>query len=220
MTLVEGSTFCISEPGGDIAHGQPHGLFVRDTRMLSRWTLAIDARTPKPLTVQQSEPYAATFIGHLPPRGGLASGSLLVLRRRYVGDGMREDITIRNTAPLPAACLVTLAAAADFADLYEVKLGQTRAGPSARAVAGTAAASAGLARIADHILQGGEPAEVREHLRALLPTSTRKASRSPLPGAFASPERQPHALQASLPLSHRSFERSPGRAANPKPAVT
>ena len=81
-----------------------------------------------------------------------------------------------------------------------------------------AAASAGLARIADHILQGGEPAEVREHLRALLPTSTRKAGRSPW--AFASPERQPHALQASLPLSHRSFERSPGRAANPKPAAT
>jgi glycogen debranching enzyme len=139
VTLVEGSTFCISEPGGDIAHGQPHGLFVRDTRVLSRWALAVDGRTPKPLTVQQPEPYAATFIGHLPPRGELASGSLLVLRRRYVGDGMREDITIRNTAPLPAACLVTLAAAADFADLFEVKRGQVRAWPSARTVAGTSA---------------------------------------------------------------------------------
>ena len=139
VTLVEGSTFCISEPGGDIAHGQPHGLFVRDMRVLSRWALAINGRTPKPLTVQQSEPYAATFVGHLPPRGGPAAGSLLVLRRRYVGDGMREDITIRNTVPHPAACLVTLAAAADFADLFEVKLGQTRAGPSARPVAGTSA---------------------------------------------------------------------------------
>ena len=139
VTLVEGSTFCISEPGGDIAQGQPHGLFVRDTRVLSRWALAIDGRTPKPLTVQQSEPYAATFIGHLPPRGGLASASLLALRRRYVGDGMREDITIRNTAPLPAACMVTLTAAADFADLFEVKRGQVRAGPSGRPGAGTSA---------------------------------------------------------------------------------
>jgi len=137
VTLVEGSTFCISEAGGDVAHGQPQGLFVRDMRVLSRWSLAIDGRTPKPLAVQQSEPYAATFIGHLPPRGELASGSLLVLRRRFVGDGMREDITIRNTAPLPAACTVTLAAAADFADLFEVKRGQAQAGPSARAVAGT-----------------------------------------------------------------------------------
>ena len=139
VTLVEGSAFCISEAGGDIGQGQPHGLFVRDTRVLSRWALTIDARTPKPLTVQQSEPYAATFIGHLPPRGGPGSSSLLVVRRRYVGDGMREDITIRNTAPLPAACMVTLAAAADFADLFEVKRGQARAGPSARAVDGTSA---------------------------------------------------------------------------------
>ena len=139
VTLVEGSTFCISEPGGDIAHGQPQGLFVRDMRVLSRWALAIGGRRPEPLTVQQSEPYAATFIGHLPPRGGLASGSLLVLRRRYVGEGMREDITIRNDAPLAAACMVSLAAAADFADLFEVKLGQVRARPSGRPVAGTSA---------------------------------------------------------------------------------
>ena len=139
VTLVEGSTFCISEPGGDIVQRRPHGLFVRDTRVLSRWALTIDGRTPKRLTVQRSEPYAATFISHLPPRGGLAPDSLLVIRRRYVGNGMREDITIRNTAPLPAACAVTLAAAADFADLFEVKRGQTRAEPSASAVAGASA---------------------------------------------------------------------------------
>jgi glycogen debranching enzyme len=135
MTLVEGSTFCISEPGGDIVQGPPHGLFVRDMRVLSRWALMIDGRTPKPLTAQQSEPYAATFIGYLPSHGELASNSLLIIRRRYIGNGMREDITIRNTAPLPAACAVTLAAAADFADLFEVKSGQTRGAPSISAVA-------------------------------------------------------------------------------------
>jgi len=41
-----------------------------------------------------------------------------------------------------------------------------------------AAASAGLAHIADHILLSGGPAEVREHLRPLLPASTRQASRT------------------------------------------
>ena len=135
MTLVEGSTFCICESGGDIAQGPPHGLFVRDTRVLSHWALTIDGWTPEPLTVQRSESYAATFIGHLPPRGGTASNTLLVIRRRYVGNGMREDITIRNTAPHPAACVVTLAAAADFADLFEVKSKRTQPGPSASAVA-------------------------------------------------------------------------------------
>jgi glycogen debranching enzyme len=136
VTLVEGSTFCISEPGGDIAQGKPHGLFVRDLRVLSQWALTIDGRAPEPLIVQRSEPYAAAFIGHLSPRSPLSRYNLLVVRRRYVGDGMREDIAILNTAPLPAACVVTLAAAADFADLFEVKGGRTRAGRCASAVAG------------------------------------------------------------------------------------
>ena len=97
-TLIEGSTFCISEPDGDILPGRPQGLFVRDTRVLSRWQLTVDGKEPQPLSVQHPEPYAATFLGRMAPRAGKADSTLLVVRRRYVGDGMREDITIRNTA--------------------------------------------------------------------------------------------------------------------------
>ena len=43
------------------------------------------------------------------------------MRRRYVGDGMREDITLRNTAARTVRCALELAADADFADLFEVK---------------------------------------------------------------------------------------------------
>ena len=39
VTLVEGSSFCISLPNGDIQPGYPHGLFVQDTRVLSCWSL-------------------------------------------------------------------------------------------------------------------------------------------------------------------------------------
>jgi hypothetical protein len=56
VILVEGSTFCISEPGGDIAPGQPHGLFVRDTRVLSHWELTVDGRRPEPLALQPPDP--------------------------------------------------------------------------------------------------------------------------------------------------------------------
>jgi hypothetical protein len=41
-TLMEGSTFCISEPGGDIRAGHTQGLFVRGIRVLSRWELIVD----------------------------------------------------------------------------------------------------------------------------------------------------------------------------------
>ena len=121
VTLIEGSTFCISEPGGDIVPDRSQGLFVRDTRMLSRWELTVDGIEPQPLSVQHAEPFAASFLGRMPPRAGKADSTLLVIRRRYVGDGMREDITLRNTSGRAKRFRLELTAEADFADLFEVK---------------------------------------------------------------------------------------------------
>jgi glycogen debranching enzyme len=134
ITLIEGSTFCISEPGGDILPDRQQGLFVRDTRMLSRWELTVDGVEPQPLTMHTSEPFAATFLGRMPPKAGRADSTMLVVRRRYVGDGMREDITLRNTSARPRRCVLELAAAADFADLFEVK-GRSKPRTSASVVA-------------------------------------------------------------------------------------
>jgi len=139
VTLIEGSTFCISELGGDILPDRSHGLFVRDTRMLSRWELRVDGIEPQPLSVQNAEPYAATFLARMPPRAGKADSTLLVLRRRYVGDGMREDITLRNTSSKSRRFQVALTAEADFADLFEVK-GRSRP----RTTASTGTADSGL----------------------------------------------------------------------------
>ena len=138
VTLIEGSAFCISEPGGDIAPGHPHGLFVQDTRVLSRWILTIDGRTAEPVTVQQADPYAAAFIGRLPPPPGApADAAMLLTRRRYIGDGMREDIAIRNTARQPAELAVMLTVGADFADLFEVKAGLARSAAARVTVTGS-----------------------------------------------------------------------------------
>jgi glycogen debranching enzyme len=136
VTLVEGSTFCISQPSGDILPGQPQGLFVQDTRVLSAWSLTVDGRPAEPLAVHQVDPYAAEFIGRLtPPPGTPSDATLLVVRQRYVGEGMREDIAIRNTASLPAALTVMLTAAADFTDLFEVKAGLAHPSAAARVAA-------------------------------------------------------------------------------------
>ena len=60
------------------------------------------------------------------PPAGLADSTLLVVRRRYVGDGMREDVTIQQHRLAARHLRVTLAADADFADLFEVKDGRAR----------------------------------------------------------------------------------------------
>ncbi|WP_336715649.1 amylo-alpha-1,6-glucosidase [Arthrobacter sp. USHLN218] len=121
VTLVEGSSFCISSANGDINPELPHGVFHQDTRILSRWDLTVNGNPLEPLTAQNKEPFRALFAGRVPRSDGYADSPLIVERLREVGAGILEEITIRNYSMLPADCVVRLAVEADFADLFEVK---------------------------------------------------------------------------------------------------
>jgi hypothetical protein len=83
-----------------------------------------------------------------------------------------------------------------------------------------AAASAGLAHIADHILLSGGPEEVREHLRPLLPVSTRQASRTAW-GLRVSRSTTPcsESLQAAYTPLLRGFTRIGGQPQARRDAV-
>jgi len=121
VTLVEGSSFCVSSDNGDIAPGGAGGLFVNDTRVLSRWELRVDGRPVDPLTAIPEEPYSCVFVGRAGIRPGHLEPTLIVERHRFVGRGMREDIVLRNFGAEPAGVDVTLLVDADFADLFQVK---------------------------------------------------------------------------------------------------
>ncbi len=128
VTLVEGSAFLICAPSGDLTPESPEGFFFRDSRFLSRWILEVNGERPEVLATDCPEPYAATFVSRTRPRAGRVDSNLMVLRRRYVGRGMREDVLVRNFSEEPAYCAVRMVYGADFADLFAVK--------EARAVAG------------------------------------------------------------------------------------
>lgn len=120
-TLVEGTTFCISDGMGDIHGGTVQGLFVLDTRVLSRLHLRVDGHAPEPLDTQGSEPYARTFIGRRRPRGGAAESRVLVVRDRELEGGMWERVSLRNVSDEDITAHVELQVDADFADLFAVK---------------------------------------------------------------------------------------------------
>ena len=126
VTLVEGATFCICARNGDIKPGAEQGLFFRDTRFLSCFQLTIDGLELDPLGAQCPAPYAGTFITRQPPRSGTADSTLLVVRHRYVGNGMREDIVVRNLGRETAGVILSLEIDADLAGLFEVKEGRAR----------------------------------------------------------------------------------------------
>ena len=126
VTLVEGATFCICARSGDIRAGAEQGLFFRDTRFLSRFQLTVDGLELEALGAQCPAPYAGTFINRRPPRAGTADSTLLVVRHRYVGNGMREDIVVHNLGRETAGVLLLLEVDSDFAGLFEVKEGRAR----------------------------------------------------------------------------------------------
>ncbi|MDO8107850.1 glycogen debranching N-terminal domain-containing protein [Isoptericola sp. b441] len=128
VTLVDGTTFCLSDAAGDIAPGTAAGLYVRDTRILSSWALEVDGHRIQPLAVLPGQDgFSAVHVARTPPPPGRADSPLLVLVDRRVGEGMCVQVTVRNLAARPTTCTVRVRVDADFADLFEVKEGVTRA---------------------------------------------------------------------------------------------
>ena len=124
VSLVEGRCFCVSEPSGDIGAAGGHGLVVKDTRFLDHLELHVDGEPLESLTVEHTGPHAATFVTRRRPRPGLADSTLLVVRRRYVGNGMVEDVTLENLSAGAVTVTLTLTASTDFAGLFDVKEGR------------------------------------------------------------------------------------------------
>ena len=124
VTLVEGSSFCISLQNGDIFAHHPHGVFHRDTRILSRWCLTVNGQELEPLGAWTPSPFRATYTCRAVRADGRADSPLTVVRKRELGAGILEDITIRNYSRQPSACEIKISVDADFADLFEVKDGR------------------------------------------------------------------------------------------------
>jgi glycogen debranching enzyme len=124
VSVLEGNTFVVSGRNGDIdgTPSEPHGLFHRDTRFLSRLRLTIEGKPLQPLSTDDLEYFDAQFF--LVPGSGsvYTDATLSVQRRRVVGDGgFYEELTVMNHAPEPVQIEVRVEVDADFADLFEVK---------------------------------------------------------------------------------------------------
>ena len=128
VTLVDESTFAISGGAGDISPGAAQGLFFRDTRIVSRFEVLVDGSRAEPLAAVTDDPFSATFVSRNLPAPGRADSTLMIFRSRHVGQGMREELTLRNFSDEATACTLEVLVEADFADLFAVKEGRVAAG--------------------------------------------------------------------------------------------
>jgi glycogen debranching enzyme len=123
VSVLEGNTFVVGRRNGDVdaGPGEPHGLFHRDTRHLSRWLLTVDGQTLGPLSTDDTKSFSARFF-LIPGTGSeYTDATLSVIRRRVVGDGFFEELSVLNHGTEPIQPEIAIAVGADFADLFEVK---------------------------------------------------------------------------------------------------
>jgi glycogen debranching enzyme len=126
VVLVEGSSFAVCSPGGDMRPTEAEGLFVQDARALSGWQLEIDDHRLEALRGFTVEPFAGVFVVRGTHASAVGEPTLIIERRRYVGTGMREDILVTNHSATEVTLTLRLRVEADFADLFSVKRGEPR----------------------------------------------------------------------------------------------
>jgi glycogen debranching enzyme len=120
LTILEGSTFCLSDDLGDL-EGPTSGLFAADTRFLSRWILTINGARPLLLSSNKVEYFSAAFYLRNPLAGGLGQDELSIARERFIGDGMQDHVLVQNHGHRRVEFDLALEVGNDFAEIFAVK---------------------------------------------------------------------------------------------------
>lgn len=131
--LSHGRTVLAGPRDGTIDAGRGHGLFVHETRLISRLVYLIDGERPEPNVLSNVEHHswlgyyirvlpgidvgpADRGSGQVPPTSRLP----LELRvSRFAGDGLHEDLDLTNFTPAATRFSLSIELDADFADLAE-----------------------------------------------------------------------------------------------------
>ena len=136
LHVSQGRTVFESDASGWIRADQAHGLFVHQTRVLSRYQWLLNGQVPQ--TVAASSVQQHSFLGyyvHLPPEAAThavdrGSGQMdevsertLELRiSRFVGLGVHEDVDLTNYTSRPVHVRLALEVEGDFAGREELHL--------------------------------------------------------------------------------------------------
>jgi glycogen debranching enzyme len=123
VSILDGDTFVVSDRRGDVvpSRSEPHGLFLQDTRFLSCWRLTVDGSSPDVLSTDDVNYFSAQFFLVPPAESPYDQATFSIMRKRSVGDGFHEDLIVLNHTAEPLELDLHVEAAADFADLFEVK---------------------------------------------------------------------------------------------------
>ena len=126
LTINAGECVLSTEPNGQVHPASELGLFFRDTRLVSTWTVTVDGLPWTLLSSAVTEHFAAQVVMINPalPKddGEVPKGSFSLSLSRVIGEGgMRETLSMRNHHMKPVRLSLAIHAIGDFADIFDVK---------------------------------------------------------------------------------------------------
>lgn len=139
VRTLDGTTFLVCTRSGDIEpkYEEPSGLFIHDTRILSKWILTVNGERLTPLTLNE-EHYFETQYFLVPGDQKVYVDTKLSVIREHVLDvghiGFTENLLILNHHAEPVDVTIHVEVDADFADVFEVKHARPKVGTHYRRV--------------------------------------------------------------------------------------
>ena len=140
--VSHGDTVLATACDGFIEGGRDEGLFVHQTRMLSRYRCRLAGRRPLPVALSnvRQDRWLGYYILAAPGQGEAdlrapqaASQQTLELRiARVVGEGMHEDYDLANYTQQAVSVRLTMEIDGDFADQDETRDGREQQGELTR----------------------------------------------------------------------------------------
>lgn len=124
--IFGGYTVLVADADGLLDGTGRQGLFDQDTRVLSRWQLALDGERPGYVSSCAAE--TDRWSGHLrivrpgdPVGPALPQDTVEVWVSRRVGAGLEEHLLVENHGMTPVALRLSLELGADFRDAMEIE---------------------------------------------------------------------------------------------------
>jgi glycogen debranching enzyme len=128
IAIHQGQTVLVTEPDGQVRWPSQHGLYFRDTRVISAWAIYANGEPWELLNGGAVSSHEAricqTNRAFESEDGPIAARTLGLVIGRHIDAGLHEDIDITNNSLNPVRFNLEIAIRADFADIFEVKSGR------------------------------------------------------------------------------------------------
>jgi glycogen debranching enzyme len=125
IAIHQGQTVLVTEPDGQVNWPSNHGLYFRDTRLVSAWAIYANGEPWDLLNGGAVSHHAARIFqtnrAFASEDGPIAARTLGLMIGRHIEGGLHEDIDITNNSRNPVRFNLEIAIRADFADIFEVR---------------------------------------------------------------------------------------------------